>query len=415
MMLWHMAWRNLWRHRTRTLTMTSAVAFSYGLCLFSMGMGDDGHQQMLDEAAEGAGGDILVHADGYWESKSSDLVIGDSDGILAMVESVPGVRTAIPRMIINGLVSSASGNRMLFLQGIDPERELALRDFSEDVEVGVYLDATDRDDPIILGAVIVEKLELDLGDRVVLTATQPDGEVTRALFHLTGVIETGLVDVDEVMGITTLEAAQAAVGAQGMITQIGVMADPAISSDSVAGLIRASIQAHGNGLEVLTWQEAIPEMVGFIEVDDAFLYIYLVVIFAIVAFAIANTFLMAVMERVREFGLLNALGLRGRGVAGLLLTETLLMTALAMSIGFVLGFSGHLAANHWGIPVAMWGVESMEVSGVDFASLVMRSKITPIKWVAASILVALVTLGSALYPAWRASRLAPSEAMRFCG
>ena len=414
-MLWRMAWRNLWRHRTRTLIMTSAVAFSYGLCLFSMGMGDDGHQQMLDEAAEGAGGDILVHANGYWESKSSDLVIGDGDGVLATVESVPGVRAAIPRMIINGLVSSASGNRMLFLQGIDPERELALRDLSEDVKVGDYLDATDRDDPIILGAVIVEKLELELGDRVVLTATQPDGEVTRALFHLTGVIRTGLADVDEVMGITTLEAAQKAIGAQGMLTQIGVMSDPALPSDSVAGLIRASTQARGNGIEVLTWQEAIPEMVGFIEVDDAFLYIYLVVIFAIVAFAIANTFLMAVMERVREFGLLNALGLRGRGVAGLLLTETLLMTALAMSIGFALGFAGHLAASHWGIPVAMWGVDSMEVSGVDFASLVMRSKITPAKWVAASILVAFVTLGSALYPAWRASRLAPSEAMRFFG
>jgi len=412
-MLWRIAWRNLWRHRARTLTMTSAVAFSYGLCLFSMGMGDDGHQQMLDEAAEGAGGDILVHADGYWESKSSDLVMSDGAEVLAAVESVPGVRAAIPRMIINGLVSSAAGNRMLFLQGIDPDRELALRDLSDDVDVGNYLDATERDDPIILGAVIVEKLELDLGDRVVLTATQPDGEVTRALFHLTGVIETGLADVDEIVGITTLEAAQEAVGAQGFLTQIGIMVDPSLPSDSVAALIRAATQINGNGLEVLTWQEAIPEMVGFIEVDDAFLYIYLVVIFAIVAFAIANTFLMAVMERVREFGLLNALGLRGRGVAGLLLTETLLMTTLAMSIGFVLGFAGHLAASHWGIPVAMWGVDSMEVSGVDFASLVMRSKITPIKWVAASILVVLVTLGSALYPAWRASRLAPSEAMRF--
>jgi len=414
-MLWRMAWRNLWRHRTRTLTMTSAVAFSYGLCLFSMGLGDDGHQQMLDEAAEGAGGDILVHADGYWEDKSSDLVIRDAGGVLAAVESAPGVRAAIPRMIINGLVSSAAGNRMLFLQGIDPGRELALRDFSEDVDLGEYLDVSEREDPIILGSVIVEKLELELGDRVVLTATQPDGEVTRALFHLTGVIDTGLKDVDETMGITTLKAAREAVGAQGMLTQIGVMVDPGMPSDSVAESIRVSTQAQGTGLEVLTWQEAIPEMVGFIEVDDAFNYIYLVVIFAIVAFAIANTFLMAVMERVREFGLLNALGLRGSGIAGLLLTETLLMTALAMSIGFVLGFAGHLAANHWGIPVAMWGVENMEVSGVDFASLVMRSKLNPMKWVAASILVAMVTLGSALYPAWRASRLAPSEAMRFFG
>jgi len=91
------------------------------------------------------------------------------------------------------------------------------------------------------------------------------------------------------------------------------------------------------------------------------------------------------------------------------------MTGLAMTIGFALGFSGHLAANHWGIPVAMWGVDNMEVSGVDFSNLVMRSRITTVKWVAASIMVVLVTLGSALYPAWRASRLAPAEAMRFYG
>jgi ABC-type lipoprotein release transport system permease subunit len=380
-----------------------------------MGLGDDGHQQMLNEAAEGAGGDILVHAEGYWENKSSDLVIRDAEEVLSAVESAPGVRAAIPRVIVNGLVSSAVGNRMLFLQGIDPSREISLRDFSEDLEAGEYLDVSDRDDPIILGAVIVEKLELELGDRVVLTATQPDGEVTRALFHLTGVIKTGLKDADESMGITTLEAAREAVGAQGMLTQIGVMTEPTLMSDSVAAQIRAAVGSRGSALEVLTWQEAIPEMVGFIEVDDAFLYIYLIVIFAIVAFAIANTFLMAVMERVREFGLLNALGLRGRGVAGLLLTETLIMTALAMAIGFVLGFSGHLAASHWGIPLSIYGVDSMEVSGVDFASLVMRSKLNPMKWIAASILVALVTLGSALYPAWRASRLAPSEAMRFFG
>jgi len=413
-MLWRIAWRNLWRHRARTLIMTSAIAFSYGLCLFSMGIGDDGHQQMLDQAAEGAGGDILIHAQGYWDSKSSDLVIPDGDRVLAAAESIPGVRAAIPRLILTGLVSSAVGNRALMLQGIEPERELALRDLSEDLVEGAYLDESDRDDPIILGAVIVEKLELELGNRVVITATRPDGEITRALFHLTGVIETGVPEVDEMMGITTLTAAQEALDAQGIITQVGVMVEGDTPSDSlVAPLAAATASVGDTPLEILTWQEAIPDMVGFIEVDDAFQYIYLVVIFAIVAFAIANTFLMAVMERVREFGLLNALGLRGSGVAKLLLTETVLMTAVAMAVGFVLGLSGHLAASHWGIPVAMWGVESMEVSGVDFADLVMRSKITPSKWIGASILVALVTLGSALYPAWRASRLAPAEAMRF--
>jgi ABC-type lipoprotein release transport system permease subunit len=301
------------------------------------------------------------------------------------------------------------------LQGIDPRAERALRDLSEDVHQGSFLDQSERDDPLVLGSVIVEKLELELGDRVVLTATRPDGEVTRALFHLTGVIETGLAEVDEMVGFTTLQAAREALEAPGILTQVGVMYDPAVSPDSVVASIRASVGARAGELEILTWQEAIPEMVGFIEVDNAFLYIYLVVIFAIVAFAIANTFLMAVMERVREFGLLNALGLKGSGIARLLLTETALMTAVAMAVGFLLGLAGHLAVSHWGIPVSAWGVEDMEVSGIDYANMTMYSQIIPIKWISASILVALVTLGSALYPAWRASRLAPAEAMRFFG
>jgi ABC-type lipoprotein release transport system permease subunit len=199
----------------------------------------------------------------------------------------------------------------------------------------------------------------------------------------------------------------------GMLTQIGVIQDPDEPSETVAEAIRTSTGAQGDGLEVLTWQQAIPEMVGFIEIDNAFLYIYVAVIFAVVAFAIANTFLMAVMERIREFGLLNALGLRGGGVARLLLTETVLMTILALAVGFVIGYSTHLAVNHWGIPVSSWGVDDMEVSGVDFANMVMRSTITTVKWVLATIMVALITLGSALYPAWKASKLAPAEAMRF--
>ncbi len=412
-MLWRMAWRNLWRHRTRTLIMTSAVAFSYALFLVSMGMGDDGHQQMLEAAAEGAGGDILVHADGYWDTRSSDLVIRDGEAILDAVASAPGVKAAIPRVLISGLVSSPVGNRPLMLQGIVPEKEEALRDYSEDLARGEWLTESSRDDPVILGITIVEKLELELGDRVVLTASGPDGEITRALFHLTGVLESGLPEMDQNLGLTTLAAAREAVGMEGMLTQIGVVQEPAMESDAVAEAVRTRTAAVGDGLEVLPWEEAIPEMVGFIEIDDAFLYIYIMVIFVVVAFAIANTFLMAVMERVREFGLLNALGLRGSGVARLLLAETVLMTVLAMAVGFVLGYAGHLAIDHFGIPVALWGVEEMEVSGVDFADMVMRSTITPFKWVAASVMVALITLGSAVYPAWKASRLAPSEAMRF--
>ncbi|MFP4624010.1 MAG: ABC transporter permease, partial [Gemmatimonadota bacterium] len=377
-MLLKLAWRNLWRHRTRTLIMASAVALAYAIMLAGLGVSDDGHYRMLREAAEAAGGDVLVHGDGYWASRASDVIIDDGGAALETVRAVPGVETAFPRVLVNGLVSTSADNRPVMLQGIDPGTELLLHDYADDIVAGSYFDGT-RDDPIILGSRAVERLELEIGDRVVLTASGPDGEMTRALFHLTGVIETGLREMDEVLGLTTVEAARRALGHPTMLTQIGVLTAGDADHERVAAAIRQAIDAAGNGLEVLTWEQAIPEMVGLIEIDDAFGYIYFAIIFAVVLFSITNTFLMAVMERVREFGLLNALGLRDRRIGQLLLTESILLTAIAMAGGFLLGLAGHLAAAHWGIPLSAYGVEEIEMSGVDMADLVMYSTINPVK------------------------------------
>ena len=408
-MLWRIAWRNLWRHRGRTLTMASAVALSYALMLVSMGINDDVHGRMLREAARAAGGDILVHGKGYWGTRASDIVIASADTVVPRLAQVPGIRAVVPRILIGGLVGTAADTRPVALQGIRPELEIAMRDIAEDVKAGTFLTG-ERADPIVLGSRLVERLEAELGDRIILTATEPNGEVTRALFHLTGIIETGTRQLDELMGYTTLEAAQRAVAMGNMVSQIGLLTDDVV--EIAAARVEEALVGSG-ALEVLTWQEAVPEMVGLVEIDNAFGYIYLIVIYAVVLFSITNTFLMAVMERVREFGLLNALGLKGARVGRLMLNESALMTALAMGVGLMLGVAGHLAIAHWGISMASWGIEEVEMAGIDFADMVMYSTVNPIKWLVGSVIVACVTLASAVYPAWRASRLAPAEAMRF--
>lgn len=413
-MIWRMAWRNLWRHRGRTWILVTVISLTYGLSLVGMSIGDDSHQRMLREAVVAAGGDVLVHGVGYWDSRGSDVTIPEADAAATLLAGLDGAAAAHPRVLVSGLVSTSAASRPVFLQGVVPGPEADFRDLAADVTAGTFLAGTDgRDDPLVLGIELAEDLEVELGDRVVLTASDPDGEVVRALFHLTGILETGVREVDETMAYTTVEAARQAVGMDGRLTQIGVVAAPGVESGALAAAARAALGPRADSLEVLTWQEAVPEMVGFVELDDAFGYIYLIVIFVVVLFAITNTFLMAVMERVREFGLLSALGLRDRRIGKLLLAETVVLTALAMAIGLALGFGAHLAADHWGINVAAWGLEEIEISGVDMADMVIRSTITPAKWIAASVLVALASVGSALYPAWRATRLAPSEAMRF--
>lgn len=411
-MLWRIAWRNLWRNRGRTLIMMSAVALTYALMLVSMGVGDDSHDRMLDEAIRAAGGDVIVHGDGYWASRASDLVIENAETVLATIRSTPNVQATFPRIIVNGLVATSASARPVLLFGVDRDAELQLNDILPDVSRGTFLEGG-RDDPIVLGSRLVEKLEAEIGDRVVLTASRPDGELTRALFHLSGVLHTGARELDEVLGYTTLDAAGGAVGMEGRLTQIGVLSAGNADGQAIAQDIQAALGSASAGIEVLSWEDAVPEMVGYIELDNAFGYIYLGVIFLVVLFSITNTFLMAVMERVRELGLLSALGLRGARIGRLLLSETLLMTAMALGIGFAIGLGANLAIARWGIPVSAWGLEDIEVSGIDMSDMVIRSSIRPLKWTIASALVAVTTIASAVYPAYRASRLAPAEAMRF--
>lgn len=410
-MLLRMAWRNLWRHRGRTVIMTTAVALTYAMGLLAMSIGDDSHRRMLEEAIGAAGGDVLVHRAGYWEARASDAVMPEGESLLTTVAALPGVQAAVPRVLVTTLVSTSAGTRAALLQGVDPERERAVKDPAEDLVAGTFL-AGEHEAPIVLGARMARKLDLELGDRVVLTATRPDGEVTRALFHLTGVIETGTRQLDDLLAYTTVAAARAALDMGDGLTQIGVLAAEG-DALRLAAAMRDELAAEANGLEVLSWQDAVPEMVGFIELDDAFGYIYLAVILLVVLFSITNTFLMAVMERVRELGLLSALGMSGRRISSLLVWETVFLTTLAMALGLGLGYAGHLAVEHWGISIASYGLEEIEVSGINFADLVVYSTINPFKWFIASVTVAAATIGSALYPAFRASRLAPSEAMRF--
>lgn len=412
-MLIRLAWRNLWRHRARTLILGSAIMLSYALLLAAMGIGDDGHQKMVDAAVEGAGGDVLVHGEGYWDARTVDMSIPSGDSVVAIVNGVDGVRAAIPRVLVNGLLSTASGNQPVMLAGIVPDIEAELKDISADVKEGERLEDTDERSPVLIGRPIADELEVEIGDRVVLTASGADGEVMRALFHVAGIIETGRFDIDEMLAFTTLESARGALGMNDELTQIGLLMDGGERTTQVKARVEEALGVNGDGLEVLTWQEALPEMVGYVEIDDAFLYIYVAVIYLVVIFAIANTFLVAVMERVRELGLLNALGMRGNKISHMILGETIFLALISMVAGFVLALGAHFALVRWGIPISAYGIDEMELSGIDISTLVMRSTITVSKWVTASVLVALSTVAAAVYPALRAARLAPAEAMRF--
>jgi len=418
--MWKLAWRNLWRNRGRTSIMLGAIALSMGLLFVQMGMADDMHAKMEQAAVKTAGGSVLVHGEGYWEAQSSDIVLERPDEVADAARQIQGVETVLERVYITGLLTSPHGSAGARITGIDPDTEAELQDLEPYLVEGTFLDrpseaapsGTIERAPLVLGDELVEELEVELGDRVVVTTTDPEGEVTRALFWLTGILDTGVESLDASSAYTTIGAAQRAVSLGDRLTQIALLIESDEMRYEIKDRLVSALASRGDTIEVLTWDEAIPEMVGFIEVDDAYNYLFGVAVFVIVAFGIANTFLMAVMERVRELGLLGAIGLSPGRIAQLVLAETVLLASVAIALGFALGLAGHTYLDTVGLDLRDLYDADLDVSGVTLTDTTIGSELNVAKWSIAAGLVFMLVVISSLYPAWRASRLDPAEAMR---
>jgi len=408
--MWTLAWRNLWRNRTRTFVMMTAIAFSLMLALVSLGINDDSHGRMQEAAVHAAGGSILIHGDGWWDLQTTDANIANPDETIARITGVSEVTHIVPRVIVSGLLETARGSQGVRLMGIDPALESVLKDVREDLVRGAFFDET-LSHPIVLGAGLADTLDAELGDRVVLTATDPDGEVVRALFRLSGVVQTGNSDFDDAFAWTTLDAARDAVGLHGSLTQLGVVVRDDRERFAVRDAVIRALGDDAQHLEVLTWSDALPDLLGFIAMDRAFGVLYGLALLLVVAFGILNTFLMVLLERIRELGLLSAIGLTARRVALLLLIEATMMALVAISVGFVLAILGHLAIDHWGIDIT-GSSGDIELAGLRLEDMILRSRIVVHRWVNTILVVLAMVIGSALYPALRASRLDPAAAMR---
>lgn len=294
------------------------------------------------------------------------------------------------------------------LQGIDPGAEAKLGNMGRYVHEGEWLRADDEKS-IVLGAGLAEELQAKVGDRIIVTLTDSDGEMARALFYLTGTLKTGSSMTDKALAFTTIAEAQRAANLTDGVTRIGLVGN--MPPKKLTEAARTNVQ--GMPVEVFTWDELMPELIGFIQMKQNGSGFMFVLLFLVVLFAILNTFLMIVMERIREFGLLGALGLTPARTVLLLSFETGLLAVVALVIGFGLAFVIHLYIDATGIDMmAMYG-DSLEIGGVTMTDTVIRSTIDVAKWTASAVAVFFMIMFAAIFPALKAWRLEPAEAMRF--
>ncbi len=412
--LFRMAARGVLREARRSLLTASAMALGLALLMFTRSLADGGHEDWIDTGVRMGAGHVLFQAPGFRESQSLDDRLSEkqSGAAVAALAGLQGPMAPLAttlRLSTRGLASSASSALPVVIDAVNPETESSFSQTAARVVEGRYLEADDRLAAYV-GVGLVERLGLSVGSRFVLTAQSTSGEIQGQLVRVVGIFRTGLPEVDEGSVNIPISTARSWLGAEGAVTTVGAILPYSRLVPEVVETLRSTVD--DDDIRVLSWQEAYPELDAAVRLDDYGDYIFMGVLFAIVALAVLNTVLMAVLHRKREFGVLQALGLTPAETGMVVFVEGLLLTALAGVIGMIAG-----AALAWGFFRNGLDFSVFLSEEFTFGGIVIDPVIVPefrfVQVLQSFVSIAVVGIAASIYPAYHATKIDVGEALKF--
>lgn len=397
-----LAWRNLWRNHRRTLIMLAAITTGVwamiSMTAFIRGMVDG----MVQDGIRALPGHVQIHHPEFRDDPSIANVIAPPDERLTAALDGAAVVAWTSRVRVPAVVSSERDSRGVTLLGIDPASEAALSFVADDLSEGRFLESAD-DKGIIVGRKLLERLETDLGRRIAIMSQDPDNEIVDRGFRIVGVFDSKLVSFEESFVFAGRETVQKLLRVGDQVSEVAILGSNYRNVDDMYTTIAAS--APGD-TEVLPWYELDRYLGSTLEVMDSFVYIWVVVVFLALSFGLVNTLVMAVFERVREIGLMLALGMKPAMIMSQVIVESLLLLVLGLAAGNALAW----LTNEWlstGIDVSIVaeGLEWFGSSTMLYPALLIEDVIM------ANVVVLVLGFLASLSPAWRASRYHPVEAI----
>jgi len=406
-------WRNLGRHRRRTVITAMALAWGFAaVVLFSgilEGMGSDFIRSGTDLMA----GQVRIQNPAYEPERELWDVIGGDDGVpvselLSRIRSDPDVLGATPRLYGAGIIASDSTSRGGLLMGIVPESEAGVTHFLEGVLEGAPPE--DGAYQVLLGQELARQLRTSVGEEVVLVAPSADGSLGNELFTVSGIVRTGIPEVDAAQVILHLDDLQflLALGTDD-VHEIAVALRNPWDAPAVAARLSTELADLTGEMEVAPWTEFRPELVEFAGLISGMNWVILIVIFLMAAFGVANTMLMGTFERRREFAVVKALGMRPGRIVAMVVGESLVLGLLAVVAGALISLPLVLWLIHYPIDLTPIAGEQMFMDGLfRFVVRVEHSWDIPIRAAVGLVVTAVL---AALYPALRAVRVPAAEAL----
>ena len=395
--------RNLLRHRRRTFMLLLAISVAVSGVTFMNSLIRGFQHDMREAVVVNMTGDIKVLAPGYRDDPSIENSFVLADG---WVPDLPAglVDGWAARIKVPAVILSERETRGIQLVGVDPASERI--SFIGSVSYAGEPLASPEDARLLVGKALAEQLQTAVGRRLVIMTQGSDGLNREAGFRIAGIYDADGTGLEKAFVFTGVSALQGLLDAK-VVTEVSIRLLEEGSSAAEGFSARGRLMDYFTGLDVLRWQELEPQAAAMFAFADSAVFIWFLIMMGALIFGLVNTLITSVMERVREFGMLRALGMRPGSVVVQVVLESTLVMALGVLIGLGVGslLVGWLAD---GIDLSAWA-EGVELAG-------MRSLLVPRLLPGDLLLVALMSVIfgvlASLYPAWRAVKVKPLEALR---
>jgi ABC-type lipoprotein release transport system permease subunit len=397
-----LAWRNLWRNRRRTVIMLIAISMGVWAMIFMTSILRGMVDGMVEDGLRALPGHVQVHNRQYRDDPSIENSLAEPQGEFLTALGDPLVTGWSARVRVPAMISSERDNRGVILLGVDPGQEEAIGFDPETIIEGRFLEGPD-DSGLVLGRKLVDRLETRLGKRVVVMSQDPENNVADRGFRVVGIYRANLEAQEMGFIYAGKNTVQEMLGIEGLVSEIAILGQDSRNVDSLVAALEASVP--GN-VKVLSWQNLDEYLSLMVGVMDGFVLVFMIVIFLALSFGLINTLMMAVFERIREIGLMQALGMRPSAILYQVLLESMILLALGLLIGNVVALATLLPlAGGIDLSVVSEGLEMAGMSSTLFPALNLSD------FMLASGVVILLGLITSLLPAWRASQYRPVEAI----
>lgn len=402
-MLFTIAWRNIWRNPTRSFVVIGAIIVGIWALIFMISFSVGMVRGYVRNAIQKQISHIQIHHPEFKKEQEAQYYWTDADAKADKIKSVPGVEWVTYRTLLNGMMNTAKGTRGTQIRGVDPETEAGITLLQEQIVEGDYF-SEGRKNQVLVGARLKEKLKLKVRSKIVLNFLDLDGEITAAAFRIAGFFESGNTPIDEGTVFVKRQDLNQLLGQKEIAHEMAIsLNDPEFLETAQQDMVELFPE-----LLVENYREISPDIKLFENQIQVSANIFMTIIMLALVFGIINTMLMAVLERYKELGMLMAVGMNKLSVFSMIVLETILLAFVATVPGMLLGIGTVQYLNQVGIDLSAFSraMQQFGMSEIIYPTLEFNI------YTQIAMAVAITAVVGALYPAYKAIRLRPVEAIR---